>query len=340
MMRYFVEQEVSERCLLWEAIDWLVFSRLPEIYYDHQLKDVRTNLRAFWNGAYPIPSPVTEQELVSLGYKGDLSAYWDLVEGKIDQDRYRLIEQEAISGINPEESPDAWHAAHTRISEMVGEIVERELWEVLAIVRHERERAKAELICKLLSGEIPIFGIWLSSGEELSGVDEEEFRERQELQLLSIEISPDEIDWKFSSVTLLNLQLGGEERGTFHFVTMPTKRLLEVFPRRHGRAVKMKLHNSVAFAEENDLEIPVSSARGRKPKADWLREGMRNWYVHQVKLGKLGGFAKVEADLAAAKEWAAQAGVEVERTTCQDYLYGLLPSRPRQNRTKPTPDSN
>jgi hypothetical protein len=74
-MRYFIEQEVSNVCLLYEALDWLVLSSLPISSFDDDGREIRGNLSAALNEITMGRDPLTPRELAAFGHDGDYATY-------------------------------------------------------------------------------------------------------------------------------------------------------------------------------------------------------------------------------------------------------------------------
>lgn len=322
-MRYFVEQQVSDVCLLFEALDWVVLSRLPVPSHDDDGREIRGSLRAAYNEIEISWDPLTPSELAAFGHPGAHDTYLQAFYKELIPNQLEVSRGvESLTCDGRTEWKDLF-AEFTRRHDEAYAMCQAKVAAFEAGYRHEIERAKAEVASKILSGAIPLHGFWRAGDTDLLDDTDEEVNWDTEPRVVPHEdISPSLIDWDKSMVSIHDRKVGRAKQGTFYLVTLPTAKLIEVFPRRHGEAMQLIVHNGNAFAEGDSPRPSAPSTRGRKMKADWLPDAMRSWYAAQREAGKLG--SKIEADLSAAVQWSEQVGKPVSRSTCQNYLRDLL----------------
>lgn len=329
-MRYFVEQDVSGVCFLWEALDWLSLSRLPVSSHDEDGNEIRGSLRAAYKDYQLFSDPLSARELASFGYTGAYDDYLYAILGSVWSESERAARiNEIASELTDGENRRL--AAFHQASEEEAAVAESLRARIEAGYRHETERAKAEVAGKILSGALPLYGFWCPGEAPIFDPDAED-HELEPRLVPHLDISPSLIDWNESVVSIHDREAGRGRLGAFHLVTLPTAKLIEIFPRRHGEAAQLIVHNGAAFAEGDSQQPPAASTRGRKLKADWLPGAMRSWYVAQREAGKLGGKGMIEADLSAAVQWSEYMGQPVSRSTCQNYLRDLLSGGARKSK--------
>lgn len=320
-MRYFREVDMAKVCYASEAVAWIVQGIVPNFVSDDQGAEVRGSLSAFFDDRTIEPDPLTPREFahfaVNMTYDDYLSAAYDWGVPTLPEEYHRM----GGEALDFEEWFEKWKA-----DELAREEESRaKLRDALYRFEHEVDRAKAEVMASLVQGRIQLSGLWFESEDALSEVTYEDAPEAERIPAALI--SPKLFDWDKN--ILRTRPSDGRPAGAFYLVTMETDAMLSTFKGPIGTTQPARIMFGTALVED-ELETPQiptsTSKRGRPPRHDWLREGMRAWYSAQCARGRLGR-GKVEADLAAAQEWAESAGSPVGRTTVQNYLGGLL--RPR-----------
>ncbi len=319
-MRYFQEVDLAESCYVYEAAEWIVRGRAPAFAPDEDGREIRGDIRAYHNGYQLFPEPLTPQEVKAFAVGLSYDEYLDALMDTGPAPDAFLSAAEVAGGKWDEAAYNAWRAACDERERDVQSRLDRALMRF----SHHMERAKAQVVAALVQGSISAKGFWFASEEEF---DDRDYSVEPPLEVIPHElISPNTFDWERHSMKCI----AGDDRpeGGYFLITLETRQVLKTFSPPQGDMRSILVVNSNAILEEHvqtpDAEEKVPKRRrGRPYKTDWIRDGMRSWYQSQCQKGKTGT-GNIESDLAAAKEWAADAGVSLARSTVQNYLADLL----------------
>ncbi len=313
-MRYFKEIDVSRFCYLNEAVAWVVQGIVPSFAPDDNGDEIRGSLKAALNDYSLSPDPLRPDELKHFGVELNYDEYLDALYPNLP-----VLEVVGSPLPIPTEIIEKWRAERDVADRKNKDIISRALFRY----EHEVQRAKSKIVAALIQGHIEMTGYWFEENKFIYDMEIYPEAEKVPPQI----ISPASLDW--DEHKMHTHPFNGRSTGAYHLITLETNAVLHLFTPPSGELLSARVFNGNATTEgtkeeEADIEAkPVRRPRGRPLKTDWLREGMRSWYQTQCRLGKLGT-GKLEADLAAARAWAQNAGSPVSRTTVQNYLSDLV----------------
>jgi len=315
-MRYFREVEVAKVCYVYEAVEWMVLGRVPDFAPDDAGTEIRGNYVAFLNDYHIAPDPLTPAEFKHFGGTLDYDAYLDALYG-IGLN-YVMELSSPLTNAGIAEWQDRYNAAVEK------DKVDRKrlLDDELAVFSHEIERAKLQVMAAIVQNKVCIRGYWAEN--------EDAFYEAAHATALESEVIPPEIvspsnfSWEDHTLSVNARMPNRRSGGAFFLITMDTEEMLRTFEPPTGQHQTFRVINGNAMMDAaSSPDGAPRRMRGRPPKANWLRDGMRDWYASQLRKGSVGR-GKLEADIAAAIGWAKASGHDVSRSTVQAYLSDLI----------------